>query len=304
MVSIKQQLVKRTNRISAGKNLINYITIHETDNPNRGASAQAHANLQSNGNSRQASWHYQVDEKHVIQSFPDAAICWHSGRGNVQSIGIEICVNSDGNYQKAVGNAVALVRLLMARYNLNTSRVVQHNFWTGKNCPRNLRSGAKGINWTQFKSMLTDTASSASSYLVLKYGDVGDRVKLYQDKLKRAGYKIEVDGSFGPGMRSVVQQFQRDNKLEVDGYLGPETQKRLNEVLKSPTKPKEDEERLNLNRSERAELSRIFKHARESGVFSSAQHEKTIVDGTMTLSRLQYLQTIIAGAGINGGKRI
>lgn len=303
-MTIKQQLVKSANRISKGKNLINYITIHETDNPNRGANAQAHANLQSNGNSRQASWQYQVDDKQIIQSFPDKAICWHSGKGNGQSIAIEICVNSDGNYQKAVENAVALVKFLMAKYNLNISRVVQHNFWTGKNCPRNLRSGAKGINWTQFKSMLSDMTSSASGYLVLKYGDVGDRVKLYQNKLKRAGYKIDVDGSFGPGMRSVVQQFQRDNQLEIDGYLGPKTQKKLNEVLKLPITLKEDEEELNLNRSERAEIARIFKHARESEVFSSSEHEKSIVNGTMSMSRLQYLQTIIAGAGINGGKRI
>lgn len=61
---------------------------------------------------------------------------------------------------------------------------------------------------------------------------------------------------------------------------------------------------MNLNKSEREEVARVFKHAREKGIFSSAEHEKSIINGTMTLSRLQYLQTIIAGAGINGGKRI
>lgn len=260
--------------------------------------------MQSNGNSRQASWHYQVDDKQIIQSFPDTAICWHAEKGNSQSIGIEICVNSDGDFQKAVENAVLLVKVLMGRYNLNTSRVVQHNFWTGKNCPRHLRSGAKGINWTQFKSMLNEPTNSPSSYLVLKYGDVGDRVKLYQDKLKRAGYLILIDGSFGPAMRSVVQQFQRDNGLVVDGFLGPVTQKKLNEILIALRNKLREDEQLNLNKNERAEIARIFKKARESGVFSSAEHEKTIVDGTMTVSRLQYLLAIIAGAGINGGKRI
>lgn len=301
MVAIKQQLVKSTNRISKGKNLINYITIHETDNTNKGADAQAHANLQFNGNRQQASWQYQVDDKQIIQSFPDTAICWHSGTGNGQSIAIEICVNSDGNYQKAIENALWLVKVLMARYNLNANRVVQHNFWTGKNCPRNLRGGARGLNWTQFKAKLNGSGSSVNNYLVLKYGDVGDRVKLYQNKLKRAGYQIDVDGSFGPSMLAVVKQFQKDNSLTVDGYLGPDTQKTLNAIL---AKQNGDEEKLDLNKNERAEIARIFKHAREKGIFSSAEHEKAIVDGTMTLSRLQYLQTIIAGAGINGGKRI
>lgn len=302
MVAIKQQLVTRTNRITPGKNLINYITIHETANTAPSADAQAHANLQSNGNSRNASWHYQVDDKQVIQSYSDLAICWHAGKGNSQSIGIEICVNSGGDFPKAVENAIVLVKILMARYNLNTSRVVQHNFWTGKDCPYFLRKGSKDINWNQFKSKLNGAGGLVSNYLVLKYGDVGDRVKLYQNKLKRAGYKIDVDGSFGPAMLAVVKQFQKNNGLVVDGYLGPDTQKKLNEVLVE--KQKGDEEKLDLNKNERAEIARIFKYAREKGVFSSAEHEKAIVDGTMTLSRLQYLQTIIAGAGINGGKRI
>ena len=35
-----------------------YITIHETDNTAKGANDEAHARLQYNGNSRQASWHF------------------------------------------------------------------------------------------------------------------------------------------------------------------------------------------------------------------------------------------------------
>lgn len=164
MVAIKQQLVTRTNRIGKGTNSIKYITIHETANTGRGANAQAHANLQSNGNPREASWHYSVDDKQVIQSFKDTAICWHAGSGNSQSIGIEICVNSDGDFNKAVDNAAALVRLLMARHKLDVSKVVQHNHWTGKDCPHYLRSGKKGINWNQFKDKLKGDVEVATNY--------------------------------------------------------------------------------------------------------------------------------------------
>ncbi len=38
-----------------------YVTIHNTASEGRGANAAAHANLQYNGNSRTASWHYTVD---------------------------------------------------------------------------------------------------------------------------------------------------------------------------------------------------------------------------------------------------
>lgn len=299
MITIKQQLVKRTDRISKGKNLINYITIHETANTNQGANAQAHANLQSNGNPREASWHYQIDDKQIIQSFPDSTICWHAGKGNTQSIGIEICVNRDGDFAKAIEHVIALVKTLMIRYHISTSHIVQHHFWTGKDCPHFLRNGEKGISWNQF---LVKVNNAVNDDVVLQYGDVGDRVRLYQSKLKRLGYQIDVDGSFGPATLAVIKQFQTAHQLVVDGYLGPITQKKIDEVLIATQKG--EEEQLNMSKSEREELAKIFKFAREKGIFLSTEHEKSIIDGTMTLSRLQYLQTIIAGAGINNDKRI
>ena len=63
MMKIKQQLVpnRLANRvISKGTNGRKWITIHDTGNLGRGADAQVHANLQSRGNTRKASWHYQV----------------------------------------------------------------------------------------------------------------------------------------------------------------------------------------------------------------------------------------------------
>lgn len=151
MVKIKQQLVTSRAKTYPGLNGKKYITIHETANTSRGANAQAHANLQTKGFS--ASWHYTVDDKQTIQSFPDDVRCWHagdgSGNGNYHSIGIEICVNSDGDFNKAVANAAELVKILMARHNIPLGNVVQHNRWSGKNCPANLRSG-KVVSWSGF----------------------------------------------------------------------------------------------------------------------------------------------------------
>lgn len=149
MVKTSQMLVapniaKSVTTGTANKKL--YITIHETDNTNRGSNANAHARLQANGNSRQASWHWQVDDKEAIQSFPHNYQCWHAGstNGNNQSIGVEICVNSDGDYQKALQNAAELVRNIMKQENIPIQNVVQHNHWSGKNCPRNLRASGWG----------------------------------------------------------------------------------------------------------------------------------------------------------------
>ena len=56
-----------------------YITLQETDNTRVGADAQAHANLQSNGYSD--AWHYQGDDKQVIQSWDESVSCYHAGDG-------------------------------------------------------------------------------------------------------------------------------------------------------------------------------------------------------------------------------
>lgn len=63
MVNIKRQIVPKTvaNRVTYGDhNGKKTITVHQTGNISRGANAEMHAKLQFRGNSRSASWHYQV----------------------------------------------------------------------------------------------------------------------------------------------------------------------------------------------------------------------------------------------------
>lgn len=82
-----------------------YITIHTTDNTNKGANALSHAKLQYTGNVRSASWHYTVDDHSIYQSLPLNQQAGHAGDGvmpgNSASIAIEICVNSDGHLYMA-----------------------------------------------------------------------------------------------------------------------------------------------------------------------------------------------------------
>lgn len=162
MVKIKKQLVSSRASTYGNGNAKKYITIHETANTNKGANAQVHANLQSNGYS--ASWHWSVDDKEAIQSFPHTVRCWHAGntQGNNESIGIEICVNSDGNFKDAVKNAAALIKKIMKQEGIPLTNVVQHNHWSGKHCPTNLRNGSKGITWNQFKNMISGSGGTTT----------------------------------------------------------------------------------------------------------------------------------------------
>lgn len=163
MIKIKRQIVPDNiikTRTHGTGNKMEYIAIHETANTNVGANADAHSRLQINGNKREASWHYQVDDKEIIQSFEDNIKCWHVGNYNDRAIAIEICVNKDGDFKKAVENAVALTKHLMAKHNIPIDKVKQHNYFTGKDCPTNLRNGSKGITWNDFINMVKGSKST------------------------------------------------------------------------------------------------------------------------------------------------
>ncbi len=127
-----------------------YITIHETGNYSKGATAAAHASYLRN-TSAKVSWHYTVDDKCAYQHIPNNEVAYHAGDtyGNSKSIGIEICVNPDGDFNKACLNAAELVRKLMKVHEIPIENVVQHNRWNGKDCPKNLRKSG----WREFISM-------------------------------------------------------------------------------------------------------------------------------------------------------
>lgn len=217
-MEIVHQLVTSRANTSGGGNPCRYITVHETANRNPGADAQAHANLQSRGNVRSASWHYTVDDHSVFQSFPDDVQCWHAGdgggAGNMQSIGIEICVNDDGDYAKAVANAAWLVGVLMARHGIPASNVVQHNRWSGKNCPTLLRSGERGIGWGDFIAMTGSVAPVSNPTPATKP--------------TAASTSLAVDGLWGV---LTTKALQRRLGVTSDGIFGPVTTKALQRLL-------------------------------------------------------------------------
>ncbi|MGN0562394.1 MAG: N-acetylmuramoyl-L-alanine amidase family protein [Candidatus Fimenecus sp.] len=130
-----------------------YITIHNTANTNATADAVAHANLlRGSWKDKSISWHYAVDENKIVQCVPDTENAWHAGdggngTGNRKSLAIEICEN--GDLLKATDNAAALTAMLMMKYNIPIENVVQHNHWSGKDCPRRIRAG-EPYGWTAF----------------------------------------------------------------------------------------------------------------------------------------------------------
>lgn len=156
MVTIKQKLIPAGTNARSGYALKpEFLTIHNTGNVSKGSNAASHASYMSNsGKNTYVSYHYVVDDKEAYQLLPDNEVAWHagdgnSGPGNRKSLAIEICENADGNLLKATDNAVELTAYLMKKHNIPLSNVVQHNKWSGKNCPNRIRAG-QPYNWQTF----------------------------------------------------------------------------------------------------------------------------------------------------------
>src|SRR5699024_5012230 len=207
-VKIKRQILSQNAKNVPGRKMTpKYSTVHNTANTTKGANAKMHANYQSNGSGgRQASWHYQVDDKETWQSLEDNQQGWHAGdgggKGNTQSIGIEICENSDGHFGKAVANAQKLIAELMKKHGIPIKNVVPHKHWSGKNCPRKLLG-----NWSAFikgveKAYNNGGSSSATPPASSKPGGSTGSSTAPASPAKN---KLAVDGSWGPATTRALQ---------------------------------------------------------------------------------------------------
>ncbi|WP_338712557.1 N-acetylmuramoyl-L-alanine amidase [Bacillus pumilus] len=266
MVKIIQDYISKSNRNRPGNYMKPlYITVHNTANKSKGADAASHAAFVKRS-STAVSWHYTVDEKVIYQHLPLNENGWHAGdgrgTGNMKSIGIEICENADGNFEKAVENAQWLIRQLMTDQGIPLSNVVPHKRWSGKECPRRLLN-----RWDSFKAGIavantskkptvkpakaTPSKTAASKPSKKSYGlptgilkvtkplTKGSAVKAVQQALASVYYYPDkgaknngVDGYYGPKTADAVKRFQLMHGLAADGIYGPKTKAKLEKLLK------------------------------------------------------------------------
>lgn len=142
-------------------NEIKFIVVHDTGNTSKGANASNHRQYLTHAK-RSGSAHYYVDDKQIIQPIGDSRVAWSVGDtwgyknrtrkdvNNTNSISVELCVNSDGDYSQAYKNTVELVKQLMTNFNISHDRVVRHFDVTGKTCPKSMSQNNWGL-WWQFK---------------------------------------------------------------------------------------------------------------------------------------------------------
>lgn len=130
------------------------IVMHYT--ANNGGTARNHKNYFNNLSGSYASAHIFVDDNEAICIIPLNEITYHAndiqkyvngqpyyplrsilGNANYTTIGIEMCLDKNGNItEKTFQNAVKVVKELIAKYpHITRDKIWRHYDVTGKNCP-------------------------------------------------------------------------------------------------------------------------------------------------------------------------
>lgn len=248
-VNIKKMISKKNCYI--GQNKPAYVIIHETDNWSKGANARAHATAMKNGNLA-GTVHYYVDSSDIYQTLDHSDGAWAVGDGkgkygitNRNSINIEICVNPETDYYKAVDKAEQLAAYLLKQYGWDTSHLKRHYDASRKHCPRRILD--EGL-WPGFvkktavymgntATNTTTNTSTGGKYMfepkTVKAGDKNTSVLLLQEILKSRGFKgknkkeLDLDREAGDNTIYALKQYQKSRGLDADGVCGSVTWKDL-----------------------------------------------------------------------------
>ncbi|MEI3089740.1 MAG: peptidoglycan recognition family protein [Oscillospiraceae bacterium] len=172
---------------------VRYIVMHYT--ANNGDTARNNCDYYHRVGGLQASAHYFVDERGVMQSVREGDTAWHCGARaywhpecrNANSIGIEMCSRkrADGSYYikpETVANAAALAREIMQRYDIDTDHVLRHYDVTGKRCPMPWVDDP--AQWTAFKDMLKQNDNDEEDDDMVRYNTIEEVPSWAQDTVR------------------------------------------------------------------------------------------------------------------------
>ena len=230
------------------------VTIHNAGNRDAGANADAIArDLYNNAANNITGFHYAVDGVEIVCAIPETEVAEHCGtrKGNDATVSIEICCNADGDGLAATELGAKLAADILKRHGHKKAvwkgNLFQHNDWSGKDCPEDLRRG-EPYGWDTFvekvntwmsaaaePTTVSETAYTAFYIAKMLWYEPDADVQALQRSLNAMHYTAgPVDGVFGPVTEAAVRTFQKDHNIRVDGIVGPQTTAALGGGWKGP----------------------------------------------------------------------
>lgn len=219
-------MIKEYKQISHNYSLrtsvIKYIVIHDTGNTSIGADAETHYQF-FNSDYRDSSADIFVDDKSAwyINDYTKY-YTWHCGDGNGKygitnknSIGVEMCVNADGNYEQAFENLVQVVKALMVELNIPANRVVRHYDASRKTCPQSMSYNG-WAKWNRFNEVLAESEELTMS----QYNELKTMIQTLQgsvDKLSNPMIYNYIDANMPEWARDAVQWAVNNGIIKGDG---------------------------------------------------------------------------------------
>ncbi len=190
------------NRPNIKREVTEYIVIHDTGMAHPSATAKGLDEYQHIA-TRQASWHFSVDDYEAYQELPLDEVAWHAGDGdthypetwlnekgfhlgggNHSGIGIETCIYQGIDFTRAMRNVAKLTANLLIKFNLSTNAVKQHSDFSGKNCPQTMRTAGR---WDEFMQLV-----NLEYYKSTRLADVDfEFISLNPEFLDNEGYVVK-----------------------------------------------------------------------------------------------------------------
>lgn len=162
-MEIEQKFIISNNQGQADTCTPKYIVIHDTGNTNVTANAINHYKWINNNNDLGRSAHIFVDDERAIQIIPFNHMSYHTGAlykdkvdvpdcRNHNSIGIEFCVNQDGDLNKTLNHLADVVYQVQREFNIPMENIITHYMSSGKQCPSTFMKNP--VLWNNLKSKI------------------------------------------------------------------------------------------------------------------------------------------------------
>src|SRR6266545_1918845 len=228
------------------------IVIHGTVSPCVKGGARNVANF-FHETHRDASAHYVVDPGQIVQCLHERTIGFHAPP-NTGSIGIELgdpqkgssARWKDADHEPMLHLAADLVREVAARWKVPLVRLSVADLKAGRHGVCGHVNVSKAFHmtdhidpgtafpWAHFMSLVThghkpsdESGTKAPKFpgrlLTQPPNMHGADVLTWQTQMHKRGWKIAMDGTYGPPSEKVCRAFQKEKHLGVDGIVGPKT---------------------------------------------------------------------------------